>query len=95
MPYKDRNKQREAVKEAVAKHRKGITDEGITDEGITDEGITYPPIVYALVDKEKRAKLQSICESLKAHGCADKVYYGAGVHSIDMGTVEELLTATN
>lgn len=35
MPYKDKGKQREAVKRAVDKHRKGITSEGITGEGIT------------------------------------------------------------
>lgn len=35
MAYKDRNKQREAVRKAVAKHRQGITSAGITQQGIT------------------------------------------------------------
>lgn len=33
--YKDREKQKEAVRKAVEKHRKGITAEGITEQGIT------------------------------------------------------------
>lgn len=28
MPYKDKEKQRKAVRDAVNKHRKGITEEG-------------------------------------------------------------------
>uniref|UniRef100_A0A6M3L0W8 Uncharacterized protein n=1 Tax=viral metagenome TaxID=1070528 RepID=A0A6M3L0W8_9ZZZZ len=42
--YKDKNKQKEAVRKAVAKSRvllKGITSEGITEQGITVE--TVPP----------------------------------------------------
>lgn len=35
MPYKDKETQRKAVKEAVKKHRKGITSGGITEQGIT------------------------------------------------------------
>jgi len=42
--YKDKEKQREAVKRAVEKHRKGIT-EGITNEGITEKGVTGPVIL--------------------------------------------------
>ena len=30
MPYRDKEKQKEAVKKAVDRHRKGITEEGIT-----------------------------------------------------------------
>lgn len=36
--YKDKKKQREAVKKAVAKHREGITKEGITGDKL--QGIT-------------------------------------------------------
>ena len=49
MAYKDKNKQREAVRQAVAKSRaKGITLEGIT-EGITEEGITQPEDVTPVI----------------------------------------------
>ena len=60
MPYKDKEKQKEAVKRAVDKHRKGITLEGITEQGITE----YPAIVHALCDPVKRAKLEKIYEEL-------------------------------
>ena len=36
-PYKDPEKQKEAVRKAVEKHRQGITAEGITGQGITEE----------------------------------------------------------
>ena len=36
MPYKDKEAQKEAVAEAVKKHRQGIT-QGITEEGITQQ----------------------------------------------------------
>ena len=55
--YKDADKQREAVRRAVAKKRaKGITSEGITEQGITsvvqqsntmikdEQGILYYPL---------------------------------------------------
>jgi len=42
--YKDKEKQRESVRKAVEKHRKGIT-EGITNEGITEKGVTEPVIL--------------------------------------------------
>ena len=35
MPYKDKETQKRAVREAVKKHRKGITEQGITEQGIT------------------------------------------------------------
>ena len=40
--YKDKDKQKEAVKRAVAKHRKGITGEGITE----DNSNTLVPASY-------------------------------------------------
>ena len=63
MPYKDTEKQKEAVKRAVAKKRKGITSgitslgvEGITSEGITRQGITslvtHPDVLKAAGELE-------------------------------------------
>jgi hypothetical protein len=85
MPYKDKEKQKEAVRRAVERKRKGIT-EGITNEGITkkgitdDEGITsdvnpdseYIAIVYVLADIKRRAKLRAICNSLENVQSKDK-----------------------
>jgi len=42
--YKNKEAQREAVRKAVNKHRKGITS-GITNGGITDKGVTKPVIL--------------------------------------------------
>ena len=41
MPYKDKEKQKEAVRKAVDKHRKGITEQGITEQGITEDGAYF------------------------------------------------------
>ena len=90
MPYKDKEKQKEAVKKAVDKHR-GITN-GITEQGITPKGITeYPPLLYALADVKKRAKLRAICQSLSEHHVLQEVRYG--VYGTTMDVVAEYLTA--
>lgn len=92
MPYKDKEKQKKAVSEAVKRHR-GIT-EGITKQGITGEGITYPPIVYALSDPIKRKKLKDICEALGHRNLQPRLYYGCGDYSISFDTIEDLLEVT-
>jgi len=94
MPYKDADKQRKAVRDAVEKHR-GIT-KGITEEGITGQGITkYPAIVYALTDPEKRKKLEKITQSLKIHKQAENVYYGyPNMGGVPFDVVGDLLEAT-
>jgi len=89
MPYKDRDKQKEAVKKAVDKHRgitKGITSEGITPMGITDY---YPPVVYALLDPVKRKKLEYICQALRDE---DKPEVRYGVEGPTFDTITELLS---
>lgn len=90
MPYKDKEKQRKAVRDAVNKHRKGITSEGITEQGIT----RYPAIIHALVNPEKRLKLEKITQSLKNFKVADKVYYGCSKDSVPFDVVGDLLEAT-
>jgi len=169
--YKDKEKQKEAVKDAVAKHRRGITDKGITSskpQGITllkrPNGADYnpaetlpggqlrymgpfsdgqprymgpfsdgqvldrltckqvdnvkpapirrctivnkvPSIVNAMVDTNKRDKLDRICSQLQAHAtlsfidgkfkptnCLSMVNYGIG--GPDMGAVAEMLEVT-
>lgn len=43
MAYKDKDRQREANRQAQARFKaKGITDEGITSKGITEQGKTKP-----------------------------------------------------
>ena len=90
MPYKDKEKQRKAVRDAVNKHRKGITSEGITGQGITQ----YPAIIPALVDPEKRVKLEKIYQSLKEFKQEKNVYYGYPDKGIPFDVVGDLLEAT-
>ena len=77
--YKDKEKQREAVRKAVAKHRQGITS-----------GITYPSIIEALVDPKRRAMLEFISYDLNRKGLGRKVRYGGP----DFEVISELLEAT-
>ena len=64
--YKDKEKQREAIRKAVQKHRQGITTEGITSEGITGQGITgYPDIIDKLTDPIWRAHLIKVCNAFQ------------------------------
>lgn len=59
--YKNKEKQRAAVKKAVQKHREGIT------QGITSmEGITYPDIIHKLTDPYWRKHLEKVCPAFKA-----------------------------
>lgn len=88
--YKNKEKQREAVKRAVEKHR-GITSEGITDPSVTP----HHPILDDLVDPIRRAKLQAICDALnRRKDLASKVFYGISENGLPMDVVGDLLDAT-
>ena len=57
--YKDKEKQREATREAVRRHR----EKGITSAlGIT----AYPAIIDKLTDPRWRTHLEKVCSSFKA-----------------------------
>lgn len=76
------------------KERRGL-QRGTSNEGTSLGGTSdYPPIIHAITDPVKRKKLEAICESLDNHKLLSKVYYGAGAHSVDFGTVSDLLAAT-
>ena len=93
MPYKDKVLQKEAVRRAVQKHR--VLQEGITKEGITAEGITeYHPVMKWLIPGERRDKLEKIVASLKRHNVLRNSYLGAGIHSLPMDIVGEMLEIT-
>ena len=93
MSYKDPEKQKEAVRKAVEKHR--VLHQGITKEGITTQGITYPPILHALIDPIKRKKLEAIYQSLRRHNKADKVFYGfPGLGGVPFNIVGDYLEVT-
>jgi len=91
MPYKDPQKQKEAIKKAVQKYRKGITEAGITEAGITDKYQNVRPIIKALADPVKRKKIEAIYQSLKAHNVLSNTYYGCGTDSTPFEEVGKLL----
>ena len=104
MPYKDKQDTAKAMRE-YRQRQKGIT-EGITDNtaGITPEHSVYqcimssgakitPAILDALIDKDKRKKLEAICASLDVRGKMDRVYYG--ISGLTMSDVAGLLEATD
>ena len=69
--------------------------ESVTESpnSVTLDVTQYPAILMALVDPDKRIKLEKITQSLKAHGVADKVYYGC-IDPIPFDVVGDLLEAT-
>ena len=86
------------TKEAV------IPDENITPAVIPIEHSVYqcimssgakltPAILDALIDKDKRKKLEAICASLHSRNKMDRVYYG--ISGLTMADVSELLEATD
>ena len=76
--------------------REGFTAEGSQIDGSQDKGSQdYPPILSALIDPIKRAKLEAIYESLKAHKKADKVFYGyPGLGGVPFNVIGDYLDAT-
>ena len=74
--------------------RKG-SQEGSQTEGSQDEGSQYPenikPLLCALGDPVKRAKLKRICESLSTRDLLKEVRFGC--YGVTMHTVSELLEA--
>ena len=93
MPYKDKDKSREAAAERQRKHREGVTQEGVTGQGVTLGVTQYPAILRALVDPEKRTKLEKIYQSLSNFKQAENVYYGC-IDPVPFDVVGELLEVT-
>jgi len=52
-----------------------------------------PPIVHALLDPEKRKKLEKICQSAKDFNQLENIRYGVSGPTMDI--VSELLEVTN
>ena len=52
------------------------------------------PIMDALVNPIKRARLVKICDSLKAFNQLDNVYYGCGKYSTSMTDMSGLIECT-
>lgn len=97
-PYKDPEKQKEAIRKAVKKHREGITTEvGITPKNVIPKtmpsgGRVTPTLLNFLVDKDKRRKLEAICMALDRRDLGGEVRFGAG--GVTFQEIEELLLTT-
>lgn len=62
-------------------------------ENVTHDVTQYHPLLYALVDPDKRKKLEKIYHSLKEHNQDKNVYYGYEGISFDI--VGEMLEVTS
>ena len=100
-PYKDPQKRREAVTRFREK-QKGITEKGLQEAGISPKNVTpktmpsggriTPALLNALTDKEKRRKLEAICQSLDRRDLGSEVRFGIG--GVTFNEIEELLLTT-
>ena len=104
MPYKDKEKQKEANRLRMQKVRQGNTKVTQNNDVVLPEKenavlpITsvkpsddYPVIIHWLADKDKRAKLLAISNSLANRNCSEHVRFG--VYGMTFDRVGELLTA--
>ena len=99
--YKDKEKQREAVRKAVAKRRKGIT-KGITQkENVIPDNPKcntqnvipeYNDLMTHLVDPIKRRKLQATVDAFDGSPCGKKVTFG--YHGANLDEVRQMLNLT-
>ena len=77
--------------------QKGVTllsDVTPNPESVTQDVTQYPAILRALVDPEKRVKLEKIYQSLSNFKQAENVYYGCGKNSVPFDVVGDLLEVT-
>ena len=90
--YRQRNKgvteKGEDVTVSVTERVKDVTPDVTPD--VTQEH----PVMKYLIPGEKRTKMEKVVESLKNHKQLHNVRLGAGVHSIPLDVVGELLDAT-
>ena len=92
MPYRDIRKQRQAVKEAVQKHRVLLKTDVIPDNVIPSDVIPYYPFMDWLIDPIKRTKLEKVCLSAKNHRTMDDIRLG--VSGPTLTVMAELLDIT-
>ena len=52
------------------------------------------PLLLAIIDQDRRKKLEAVCKSLESHKNTGDFYYGCGDYSEPWETVREWLEAT-
>ena len=90
--YKDREKQREATRQRVARHRKGVTKGVTLEQGVTSKALQGISLVEKLVDPVWREKLSKIHKSLSAFNVDGNVRLGVSGPIFDV--VGDLLGVT-
>lgn len=81
---------KEQTKLRVQRYRE--RQKSVTSDSVTGNSVTYPAIIHALVNPDKRKKLEKIYHSLNEFKVADKVFYG--ISGIPFDVVGDLLEAT-
>ena len=98
MPYKDKSLAKKKSAERMRRMREGVTKSDVTPENVTPvlkDSVTpdVHPIVYQLADLDRRAKLRTLCKSVRPWMLTE-IYVGMpGQGGIPLGHVAELLTA--
>ena len=95
--YKDKEKQKEAVRKAVEKHRKGITSEGITQQGITLHSgprVRFENGSYIHIVKLVELKSRGLLEYLVEHAKIGADNLRVGVNGPTITECKELLEVT-
>lgn len=88
---KEKHKEYMRLKRQEGSQDKGSQSKGSQGQGSQDIPKELMPVVRALSDIEKRAKLRLICQSLSDHKMLKNVRYG--YYGPDMSVVSELLSA--
>lgn len=88
-----RNKQKSVTEspENVTQSPDSVTE---SVDNVTLDVTQYPAIIHALVNPDKRKKLEKIYQSLKDFKQAENVYYGCSKDSVPFDVVGDLLEAT-
>lgn len=105
MPYKDAEQARQASKERMAKYRaKAVTPDVTPSQNVTpcvtpeerkkltENPFITPASIAAVLDPEKRNRLERINECLQAKGLGQGVTYGWG--GPDFNIIDKMLKVT-
>ncbi len=86
-----RYRNKKALHDSVTQNLDTVTQSPDSDTERSNNVTLYPPLLVALADIKKRAKLRAICESLNEHHLLPDVRYG--VSGVTLDVIAELLTA--
>lgn len=90
--FKDKEKQREYNRQRMQRTRVTQKVTQVPEDVLPDTPVLpipvlptdYPPVINALADMDKRAKLRAICQSLGSRGLLREVRYGVEGPTFDV-----------